>query len=280
MFKCNECRLIFGTPYLAGDGEFYSLAYKNAGYPKEKWEYNISKEIILNNYSNSNTHFNILEIGAGDGSFFEGFKKYCKSSNIFCTEASIYSANILKNKGYTVIDIYITDKNIPEFYKGKFTLICLFQVVEHLTDLHIVLSNLNQLLNINGMVIISVPNYFLREKLIEFEVYLDKPPTHVNCFSKKSFEIIAKKTGLKVENHLIEKTRVLNIIRIIASEILIQIRRKRNINNVNNNMMRRSLIAILYSYAIIKSLFYLPKIIIPNLGVSQLFVMRKLNDIS
>src|SRR6478735_7251604 len=39
ILACQTCELIFASPFTAGDGEFYNLAYPYSNYPKDRWEF-------------------------------------------------------------------------------------------------------------------------------------------------------------------------------------------------------------------------------------------------
>src|SRR6185503_16100722 len=37
--SCRDCGFGFASPFVAGDAEFYNLAYPTVRYPKKKWEF-------------------------------------------------------------------------------------------------------------------------------------------------------------------------------------------------------------------------------------------------
>ena len=46
VIKCLKCTFIFSNPYVAGNAEFYNLAYPNPGYPSWKWEFEFSYQLL------------------------------------------------------------------------------------------------------------------------------------------------------------------------------------------------------------------------------------------
>jgi len=82
--QCSQCGFCFSYPYVAGDERFYSLAYVRSGYPKWKWEFQITYDLLRRNLR---SNCKLIEIGAGDGAFISKIAKdVLPKANIFCTE--------------------------------------------------------------------------------------------------------------------------------------------------------------------------------------------------
>ena len=92
----------FSNPYISGDQIFYNLAYPEPGYPKWKWEFEFSYQILK---KNKTPDPNILEIGAGQGSFVEKISQgLIKKENIVCTEYSKYGRGKISKIGIQCFD--------------------------------------------------------------------------------------------------------------------------------------------------------------------------------
>jgi len=200
--KCLDCNFIYSFPYCAGDKKFYDLIFsKTNKYPKERWEFKKSIEIISKSrYENPR----ILEIGSGDGAFLKKLihNNLTKKSCITSIEYSEYGKSKIKSLGINCLSIDIKDNKDKLPYK-KYDFICLFQVLEHLDSLNELISILKSLLSNKGEILIAVPN----EKIIEFNelngALLDMPPNHVGRWSKSSFEKLCELNKLKlIENHI------------------------------------------------------------------------------
>ena len=126
-----------------------------------------------------------LEIGAGIGSFTDGYKKNIK--NICLTEISDENLNILKKK-------YENNKNINIFEADldkidmKFNTIAHFNVLEHLEDDIGEIKKCLEKINKDGFLIILVPAH---NKLYS---NLDKAVGHYKRYEKIFFK------NLKIEN--------------------------------------------------------------------------------
>lgn len=186
--RCSHCFFSFSFPYVCGDKNFYDLAYHREGYPKWKWEFDVSFNWIKT--ANKITP-RILEIGAGDGSFLAALAK--SITNIDNLEAIEYSEYGQKKIQSLKINCSSTDiRSInPKSFSEKFDYICLFQVLEHLDNIDELFNCLKNLLKENGEIIFAVPN----DELIVFnelnDALLDMPPNHIGRWTKKAFEYVA-----------------------------------------------------------------------------------------
>lgn len=118
--RCNDCEFIFADPYVAGDQEFYNLAYERPAYPKNKWEFQRS----IGDLSSRKFHAGrILEVGAGYGYFLDKIAdKFVPRSGITALEYSDEAIKILSGKGYSTEQ---NDFRAAEFIQ-KFDAIFLF----------------------------------------------------------------------------------------------------------------------------------------------------------
>jgi 2-polyprenyl-3-methyl-5-hydroxy-6-metoxy-1,4-benzoquinol methylase len=148
----------------------------------------------------------VLEVGCGSGKTLEILKekKYCNETvgiELFAT-----AAEQARNRVDTVYCMDVENCVMPEGI-GKFNLILLLDVLEHLVDPWVFLSRLvkGHLAN-NGKVIVSLPNarhFSLLGPLLigKFDYaergILDK--THLRFFTKSSAENLLKNAGLHVE---------------------------------------------------------------------------------
>lgn len=214
LVNCEVCGFTFSNPYIAGDLIFYSLAYERTGYPKWKWEYQITIDrlSIINSKPNQ-TKLKLLEIGAGDGAFVSRIPaEFVTKENIVCLEFSDYGRENIKNYGIKCLSesIHSLDTSI---FPERFDIICLFQVLEHMDRLNDLFKQLNLLTNNNAHLFISVPN----SDLIAFNelngMLLDMPPNHIGRWNSEGFNRIGKEFGWSVKEHLNEPLSIKNIIK-------------------------------------------------------------------
>lgn len=146
----------------------------------------------------------VLEIGCGEGVFFENFDD---NAEIWGVEPDIASARIAQKKAYKVFDSdYETaSRNLPENY---FDVIVCNDVIEHVADHVGMLKSIKAKLNSRGRLVASVPNvrfYTNLRNLVwngEWQYkdsgILDR--THMRFFTKKSLQRTLIDSGYEIES--------------------------------------------------------------------------------
>ena len=187
--RCTKCRFCYSLPYVEGDKTFYQFLYDEK--PKYPWrpEHDLTFRVLENMRD-----FSILEVASGDGTFIRVISPSLTSlENVLCTEYSKDGRNVIcNNYGITCTD---TDFRILE---GKFDVICMFQILEHLVDVNNVFGRLNLLSHAGTNLFISVPNDKRLEKREQAGGMLDMPPNHIGRWNRKCFDIVAKKYGWSI----------------------------------------------------------------------------------
>ena len=203
--SCDSCGFIFSYPYVAGDSAFYTLAYERTGYPKWKWEYLQTADVISEIASRpDNKPLRLLEIGAGDGAFVRKISPgIIPKENILCLEFSEYGRKQILEYGIKCLGDDIRSMSTSNFDE-RFDVICMFQVLEHMDRLEELFNQLNYLSHSQSHLFISVPN----NEQIEFNetngCLLDMPPNHIGRWSRQSFERIGRTFGWTVLEFQIE----------------------------------------------------------------------------
>lgn len=184
---CADCRFGFAWPYVAGDADYYRLAYERAQYPADKWDY-VRAERALDELP---TPTRVLEIGAGFGYFLDRVRARVPAVDVIATEYGEPAREVLTAKGYDARPL-----DVRSLDEGRFDLICAFQVVEHMDDLAGLGATLERQLTPGGHVLVAVPN---RERIAFDEArgsLLDMPPNHIGRWSREAFETFAAAHGL------------------------------------------------------------------------------------
>jgi SAM-dependent methyltransferase len=132
----------------------------------------------------------ILDFGCGSGYFIETARKY------FNAEGIEFSDNLrywLKKKLNLV-----TFKTLSETRK-KYDVITAFDVIEHVENPTNLLKEFKKKLKKDGIILIYTPNRdSLGFNFLGYNNNLLVPPAHLFYFNKSSFDIMAKKAGLKI----------------------------------------------------------------------------------
>ena len=200
--ECEFCDFCYSDPFVAGDELFYTIAYNRSSYPSWKWEFQQTYDILEKSSKND---LKLIEIGAGDGRFVKRIaSNILKRENIYCTEFSKFGKQEIEKSGIKCFNKDFRNFTSTDFDE-KFDIICMFQVLEHLDKIDLTFQKLNWLLKSGGSLFIAVPN----SERIEFnelnDALLDMPPNHIGRWNKKSFEIVGKQNGFRLNDFKVEE---------------------------------------------------------------------------
>ncbi len=187
LYKCKGTGYKFWYPFsLAGNEKFYqkiSAAWSNY-YRTDRWEYAISQAYI-------NRNSNVLEVGCGRGYFL----KKLEEKGVKQAIGLDFNNEAIKKK-VTKFDILNKDlRSIKS--KKSFDSICFFQVLEHIPDPMSFLEDCKNILNDNGLLIISVPNNNHPPHKMMQDAF-DLPPHHVGHYTSDVLRKIAQVIDMKV----------------------------------------------------------------------------------
>ena len=125
--RCDSCDFCYSSPYVAGDKDFYTLAFQRDHYPKWKWEHQMSYDVLTQRQK----PFRLLELGAGDGAFIKRITPaLTPKEQVLATEFSAYGSQQITDHGVRCLSQDIRGFSTTE-PDTKFDAICLFQVLEH-----------------------------------------------------------------------------------------------------------------------------------------------------
>ena len=230
LYECPVTGYRFFDPSSSmGDGQFYEnleVISKGSYYPQKKWEYIKALEYVKPQNS-------VLEIGCGDGAFI----RMCKQKGVQQMTGLELNEKVVNELRHAGVDAHnITIENFA--LQGKrFDVVCSFQVLEHVYDVHSFLSAAINSLNENGLLIIGVPNshpYMFGSDLYNT---LNMPPHHIGLWNKGSMEKTGAILNLKVvdmeiapfeeyknwflyqRTRLIEKNKIYSILNLIPRPV-------------------------------------------------------------
>jgi ubiquinone/menaquinone biosynthesis C-methylase UbiE len=146
---------------------------------------------------------NFLDLGCAGG---EITKKYAKLTNLYGVDISERFLKIARKNGLKV-KLANIEKEIP-FKKGFFNAVLCSEVMEHIVDTDKVLCEINRVLEINGDLILTIPNV---NSIISYPMMLffDLPPylsaryksPHVRDFTLKTIKMALKNNGFRIESY-------------------------------------------------------------------------------
>ena len=194
--ECNNCKHWFISPmpnqkylnhlYEIGSEFVISHGYKGREKPSDA---EIKKYISRFLKSESDlANLNYLEIGVGPGYFFNYFNKRAKSSY------GVDPCSYKPNNPNIVSDISLLPGGL------KFDIIIIQDVLEHLEDPIEMLLKVKSFVNKNTILSCGFPNKdCLIAKNLKEKWRMVMPLGHLHFFSKKSAEILLKKSGWRLK---------------------------------------------------------------------------------
>jgi SAM-dependent methyltransferase len=142
----------------------------------------------------------ILDVGSGPGLFLAAGRRrgWAVKGMEPSTKAGEYSRNVL---GLDIVSDFLTPENSASL--GKFDVVNMGEVLEHLTDPMGILGIASNLLNAGGLLCLVVPNDFnpfqiiLRDHL-GFSPWWVAPPHHLNYFTPESLRVLVSRADFQV----------------------------------------------------------------------------------
>ncbi len=179
----------------------------------------------------------ILDIGCGTGYGLNYLSQYSRFSvGVDCSEEAIsYARNHYRRNN---LNFFVMDTNRLGFESGSFDLACMFQVIEHVKDFRLSLSEAARILKQGGILLLSTPNkrfsscglsapeniYHSHEfELYELDDMLRQYFTNVEIFGqnlKKDIKASLSKNPLK---EFIKRIDIFNIRKIIPVSMRLKI---------------------------------------------------------
>jgi 2-polyprenyl-3-methyl-5-hydroxy-6-metoxy-1,4-benzoquinol methylase len=137
----------------------------------------------------------IIEIGSNDGMFLEKLSDHGLKNSLGIEPAEdAYRLSV--NKGIKTQKIFLnneTSEKIKEEY-GTFDLLISRQNIEHISDLQSFANSIKELVNIDGYVLIEVPNFMCNLDNPDYALWEE----HVNYFTLDTLMYFLATAGVKV----------------------------------------------------------------------------------
>jgi SAM-dependent methyltransferase len=196
VYHCPDCGFGFGHPFVGGDEAFYGILHEHHAYPAWRWDYDYALAMALPKGGVGSA----LDIGAGSGAFLKSLDHGWAK---FAVEGSPTTRDKLKIAGIQVFDSLDT---LANQFPGRFQVITMFQVLEHISSFHEVLTHCQQLLAAGGKLVITVPDARAMQRQEELTGWADMPPNHINKWTPKSLRLALGQVGLTGGHATYEKT--------------------------------------------------------------------------
>ncbi len=190
---CNDCKL--GITNIKIDDMFFKKAYPDSYYKdvltlgEQLRDVSPQLSFIEQKVHLNSNNQKVLEIGCSDGSLLYYLKKQGLST--FGVEPGTYAFNIAVRRGIRV------KKTLDDIEERNFSLILMFDVLEHCPNPINELTRIRELIAQDGMIILGVPNFSSLESRITKSGWFGlEIPRHLFHFSPKAIKKAALVSGL------------------------------------------------------------------------------------
>lgn len=202
---CRDCELTFADPFVAGDAEFYRLAYPQSHYPQWRWEFDLTLQrlsALVRDGTLSKPR--ILEVGAGNGALTRRLiEGVTGADGVVCTEYSAAGRERILALGVTCIAADVRDARFNGDL-GSFDAVVLSQVFEHLDSINLLIRRLATFIRNDGYLFISVPGDGMINFYEENHALLNMPPNHITNWRRRTFDVLAQKAGFRLVEHRVQ----------------------------------------------------------------------------
>jgi len=198
ILRCDNCGLVFLDNFDHISEVYYenSKMLSDAHLTIDKWV----KENYSQNKKRAEEHYQqllhkvVLDFGCGEGGFLANIKPFAKA------RGGIERARILREKIVNEQEIQVfPDVNSVS---GKFDVVTMFHVIEHLKDPIQELKNIGDILKEDGSIIIETPN--VEDALLSFYTCKEFQNftywgCHLYLFSRETLRETIERAGFKVD---------------------------------------------------------------------------------
>jgi 2-polyprenyl-3-methyl-5-hydroxy-6-metoxy-1,4-benzoquinol methylase len=162
--------------------------YTIASFEAQNWWYRARRDLLDRILSNYETRYSyVLDAGCGVGSNFTILRKYSK--NIYGVDISGDALDICSKKSYSSL----IKTSVENFRVDiKFDLIVCLDVLEHIGDHVNAVRNLKNLLNKNGILIVSVPAHKFLWNINDVFSH------HLRRYTLKDINKVMKMAGVRI----------------------------------------------------------------------------------
>jgi SAM-dependent methyltransferase len=184
--RCLTCDLLFFSPAIAGDEQFYAeLAKQPWYYMADKPEFSVAADLIARGSR-------VLEVGCGYGAFAG------KLSSVDYTglEFSSAAATQARKAGLEIHQQTVEEHAVT--HAGNYDVACSFQVLEHTQAPRQFVENMARCVRSGGRLLLSVPSEDGFGSAVINDL-LNLPPHHLTRWSDRALVDLGARLGLTLE---------------------------------------------------------------------------------
>ena len=205
--KCSSCGFVFVNPRVSNEqleviythDYFQNKDYGYVSYEQEKRLRVKNFERWLNDaqqYLPATEKIRAMDVGCAAGYCLEVMRDKGWIADGLELDAQLCKK--LQDEGFNVTAQLLEEVQTEE----KYSVITLFDVIEHISSIDEAFGQLNNLLAQDGIVVMVTPNYAsLQRKIFGKRWFQYKPIEHIQYFTKAKLEVFAERNGLKMVFH-------------------------------------------------------------------------------
>ncbi|MEK7578831.1 MAG: class I SAM-dependent methyltransferase [Patescibacteria group bacterium] len=203
LYRCKNCHLIFVWPLPKESANLYSSDYFSGAkhgfgyvnYEEDKSAMFKTFEVYLGKIEQFMPRKGkLLDVGAATGFFVQlATARGWKASGI---EISDYAAKVARQKG---LDVMTGTLESVDFDTSSFSVVTLWDVIEHLPDPVSHLKLIYNILEVGGLVAINTPDSAsFVARIFGKRWHLLVPPEHLFYFNYRSLSVLLRNSGFEV----------------------------------------------------------------------------------
>ena len=209
--QCLDCFCIYMNPVYTGYG--YRVLFAEASYSygnpvrydTKMYDWLKQKQLIFPGMS-------VLDLGCNEGEFLSKLDRRIKKVGVERNRIAVTRGR----KKYKNLNLKLINSDIESFtYPGKFDLVTMFHILEHLTWPVAVLRKIRTLLKPEGRLLIEVP---ILENEITTDIHWFFSGQHTTHFTKNSLENCLALAGYKIAGRKIKKSYNYNGYLVLATK--------------------------------------------------------------
>jgi 2-polyprenyl-3-methyl-5-hydroxy-6-metoxy-1,4-benzoquinol methylase len=203
--KCKGCGLVYVNPRISDEqirllyahNYFHNREYGYLSYDQEKRlrRKNFERWLKDSNRYIKKGSIRALDVGCAAGYCMEMMKQRGWEVSGLELDEEMYER--VKSQGYNVHKTTLGEFDTSE----RFSVITLFDVIEHIPDLEGAFGKLHELLTDEGIVVIVTPDHnSFQRRLFGKKWFQYKPIEHIQYFTKRSLTTFAERNGLVLQH--------------------------------------------------------------------------------
>ncbi len=199
---CEECGMLYVSPILEEkylekfyrESKIYDGVYKvmisESQRKFDEIKFNIGLNLI-EKHLDKNQKRHLLDIGCFAGHFIEVAQE--KKWDCIGMELNVNGTEACKSKGINIMETKLEDNT---FNEKSFSLVTLWDVLEHLDEPKSIINTIHKILGDKGLLLILVPNgSSLAARILQEKCNMFNGCQHINLFSPETLSRLLENTG-------------------------------------------------------------------------------------